>query len=82
MLILFKVVDPAKPDAPAREHCINESAIVIVEPLYDGEKDGEGNPIYIPTGSVIHTTDKRKFRVAATPKQVHRAFKTGVVEGA
>lgn len=82
MLVLFKTVDPKDPKKPQADRLINESAVIDVEAVFSGETDPEGNPVYAPIGSIIRLVDKRQISVPHTPRAVHRAFKTGTVEGA
>jgi hypothetical protein len=77
-LAIFKVLDPAKPDAPPQERVINERYVVDVEPVY--RDSGSEQSSYLPVGSNIILSDKRKLRVPQRPRDVLLAFKRGGVE--
>lgn len=81
MFVLFRVSDPKVAGSPPQDLIVNVRQVESVDPIFSGQKDGEGNPILAPEGSMITLVSKRKFAVPQKPREVLRAFQTGKVEG-
>lgn len=80
MLVLFRVTDPKMPNVTL-DLLINPRQVETVDPIISGQKDGEGEPVLVPEGSLITMVSKRKITVPQKPRDVQRAFQTGKVEG-
>jgi hypothetical protein len=74
-LVLFQASDPAVPDR-VQDILINDRNIVTVDAMWKQVTQGE-EAIHFPDGALITLADKRKLKVAQTPREVQHLIRSG-----
>jgi hypothetical protein len=75
VLVLFQVSDPAVAERE-QDILINDRSIVSVEALFRTATAG-GDSFPMPDGSIISLSDKKKWKVKQTPREVATLIRQG-----